>query len=103
MTTQSAPIPTRTSVSARPGVLVRWKLTEPARLYLYGLAVVAVLGLTMAGVLTGEWSHYWLTAAGVVLGIVPATEAVRASVYSPAGMLTAVNRAATPGLWDGAR
>lgn len=65
----------------------RWKLTEPVRLYLYGVGGVIVAGLVLAGYLTQEWSAYLMAALGVVLGVVPATEAARASVYSVAGHL----------------
>jgi hypothetical protein len=89
------------AVSARPGVLTRLKLSEPVRLYLYSLAVVALAGLTLAGYLTGEWSDYWAHAAGVLLGLVPAAEAVRASVYSPRGHVAGLLKAAQEtGRWS---
>lgn len=69
-------------VSSRPGLVTRIKLSEPVRLYLYGLAGVVLAGLTLAGTLTGEWADYWLHVAGVLL-VIPAAEAARASVYSP--------------------
>lgn len=82
--------PTRpqVNVNARPGALSRWKLSEPVRLYVYALLVIALGGLTLAGYVTGDWAEYARTAAGVVLGLVPLAEFVRASVYSPAGHIS---------------
>ena len=67
--------------------VARWKLTEPVRLYLYGVGSIVLVGLALAGVLTGEWLDYGLTALGVVLAVGTGTEAARASVYSPAGLI----------------
>lgn len=73
-----------------PGRLARWRLTEPVRLYLYGIVMVLIVGLQLAGYLTGEWLPYAVSSAGVVLAVGGAGEAVRASVYSPAGTVRAV-------------
>lgn len=69
------------------GAVQRWKLTEPVRLYLYGVGAVLLAGLALAGVLTGEWLDYGLAALGVLLAVPAGTEAARASVYSPAGVI----------------
>lgn len=84
----------RTARIRAVGPLSRLKLTEPVRLYLYGLGAVVLVGLVLAGVITEEWRAYGLTALGVVLGLVPATEAARASVYSTAGMVAQLRAAA---------
>jgi hypothetical protein len=71
------------------------KLAEPVRLYLYGVGGVIVAGLVLAGWLTDEWSAYLMAALGVVLGVVPATEAARASVYSTAGHIRSLRQLRT--------
>jgi hypothetical protein len=76
------------------GLLSRLKLTEPVRLYLYSLAVVAIGGLALAGVLTGQWIAYATGAVAVVLSVTVGGEAARASVYSPRSVVQAVRRAA---------
>lgn len=87
-----------TTVSARPSLLSRLKLTEPVRLYLYSVGVVLIAGLVLMGKLTGEWSAYLTGALAVVLGVAGGGEAARASVYSPAGMTTALIR--SRGSWQ---
>jgi hypothetical protein len=84
-------------VMTRPGIglLARLKLTEPVRLYLYSLALVAIAGLQLAGYLTGDWVQYALTDSAVVLGVAGAgAEAARASVYSPAGVVRELRKVA---------
>jgi hypothetical protein len=83
-------------VTIRPGLgfLARMKLTEPVRLYLYSLALVIFAGLQLAGALTGEWLQFAITGAGVVLAVGAGGEAVRASVYSPAGVVRALTQVA---------
>jgi hypothetical protein len=71
------------------------KLSEPVRLYLYGVGGVIVAGLVLAGWLTDDWSAYLMAALGVVLGVVPATEAARASVYSYAGHIHSLRQLRT--------
>jgi len=71
------------------------KLSEPVRLYLYGVGGVIVTGLVLAGWLTGEWAGYLTGALAVLLGLPPATEAARASVYSPAGQIRALRQLRT--------
>ncbi len=88
------PRPPASTVTARPGVLTRWKNAEPVRLYLYGLALIVVAGLQLAGVLAGDWPDYAAMAVAVLLGVIPAAEAVRASVYAPTSTLAAVMEAA---------
>lgn len=75
------------------GWLGRLKLTEPVRLYLWTVVLVGDLGLGLAGWMTGQWQDYAATAAAVLLGVGGAGEAVRASVYSPAGTITAIRAA----------
>jgi membrane protein implicated in regulation of membrane protease activity len=70
-----------------PGLLRTWKLLEPVRLYLWGLATVVLLALAITGALTGAWVGLALTAVGVLLGLGGAAEAIRASVFSPAAMM----------------
>jgi len=76
------------------GLLARIRLTEPVRLYLYSLALLAIGGLALAGVLTGEWIPYATGAAATVLVVGAGGEAARASVYSPRSVVQAVRRAA---------
>lgn len=87
------------SSDRRPNPLIRtvtrWKLTEPVRLYLYGVGAVVLVGLVLGGVLTQEWSAYLTAALAVVLGVVPATEAARSSVYSLAGHITSLRQLRT--------
>jgi hypothetical protein len=71
------------------------KLSEPVRTYLYGVGAVIVTGLVLAGWLTDDWSAYLMAALGVVLGVVPATEAARATVYSPAGHIRSLRQLRT--------
>jgi hypothetical protein len=70
-------------VDVGAGVLARWKLAEPVRLYLYGVVVlVLVPGLALAGIVTGQWVPYLISSAAVVLAVAGGTEAARASTYS---------------------
>lgn len=93
--TGTIPATPAATVIPRPGLLSRLKLTEPARLYLYSLAVVVVLGLQLAGVLTGEWTQFCIQDSAIVLGVAGAgAEAVRASVYSPAGVVRELQKVA---------
>jgi hypothetical protein len=78
---------------ASVGILSRLKLTEPVRLYLYSVALVAVAGLNLAGILTGEWQQYAISSAATVLAVGAGGEAARASVYSPRSVVQAVRRA----------
>jgi hypothetical protein len=66
-----------------PGLLTRWKLSEPVRLYLDGLVVVVVAAFVVAGWITQQWGAFAIAAAGVVLGLGGAAEAIRASVFAP--------------------
>lgn len=74
------------------GTLARLKLTEPVRLYLYGVALVVIVGLNLAGWLVGEWVPYATSSAATLLGVGVATEAARASVYSPRSMVRGLMR-----------
>jgi hypothetical protein len=88
-------IPTETPAAPMQGIglVDRLKNAEPVRLYVYGLALLAILGLQLAGALTGEWVQYSLTASATVLGVAGAgAEAARASVYSPAGAIRELRR-----------
>ena len=79
--TLTAPRPT--VVTTRPGRLARLKLSEPVRLYAYGILSAVVVALVLVGTITGEWGDALLGIVAAVLGVVPGAEAARASVYSP--------------------
>lgn len=64
--------------------LASLRLTEPVRLYLYGVGSLILAGLVLGGVLTQDWQDWGLAMLAEVLAVVPATEAARATVYSPA-------------------
>lgn len=85
----------RVSITQAPSGLAKLRLTEPVRLYLYGLGTVVLLGLVLAGVITEDWRDYGISALAVVLGLVPATEAARSSVYSLAGHLASLRQLRT--------
>jgi hypothetical protein len=87
------PIQAKPAVSARPGGLSRLKLTEPARLHGYTILAALALVLVAAGLLTGEMGHALTGLAAAVLGIVPAVESIRGSVYSTAGHVQGILRA----------
>src|SRR5207253_9649361 len=94
--TLPAPAPTSPPPAAPVasiGLFARLKLTEPVQLYLYGVALVVITGLNLAGYLVGEWQSYAISSAATLLGITAATEAARASVYSPRSVVQAVRRA----------
>jgi hypothetical protein len=61
----------------------RFRLTEPVRLYLYGIAVAAIAAAIGLGLVT---ESVGALIAGLVVAVlaVPTTEVVRASVYAPA-------------------
>lgn len=84
------------SPERRPNSVVRavsrWKLTEPVRLYVYGVGSILIVGLVLAGWATQEWAAYLTAVLGVLLGGVPATEAARSSVYSLAGHLHSIRQ-----------
>jgi hypothetical protein len=83
----------------RPGSwLSRVKLSEPVRLYVYGLGSVLVVALVMRGVLDGEYLEAMLQALAVAAGLGTAAEAARASVYSPASTVQLLSRAR--GSWN---
>lgn len=71
----------------------RWKLTEPVRLYSYLLLLVITAGLQLAGVALGEWPEFTAVNGALLLGVGGAGEAIRASVYSPAGTVRAIRAA----------
>ncbi len=63
--------------------LRRWRLTEPVRLYLYGVALATLALLSGVGVLTSTTAPLVGALVVAVLAI-PTTEVTRASVYAPA-------------------
>jgi hypothetical protein len=73
---------TKDVVSARPGLLFRLKVSEPVRLYSYSLLSAVLVALVVVGTITEEWQAALTGIAAAVLGVVPAAEASRASVYS---------------------
>lgn len=74
-----------TVVNARPGLLIRLKLSEPVRLYCYSLLSAVLVALVVVGYLTEEWQAALTGVVAAVLGVVPGAEAARATVYSEAG------------------
>lgn len=64
-------------------MITKLRLSEPVRLYLYGVALAAILLLVGLGVLSSTTAPL---IAGLVVAVlaVPTTEVTRASVYSPA-------------------
>lgn len=68
---------------AAPKGLQGWLYREPVRVYAYGVAAAVVALLVYRGVVAAEESLLWLALAQVVLAI-PATEAARNRVASPA-------------------
>lgn len=76
----------------RPGPVSSWKLSEPVRLYLYGVGSIVLLGLVLAGAITQDWQAYGLAALAEVLAVVPATEAARASVWSTRSLIRELAR-----------
>ncbi len=81
MRTPNRPDPARVVVSARPSPLVRARLSEPARFYAYGTLLLLLIVLTAVGAVTGEWSAVITGQVAAALGLIPAAEATRASVY----------------------
>jgi hypothetical protein len=65
----------------------RWRLTEPVRLYLYGVALATLALASGVGWLTSTTTPLF---AGLVVAVlaVPTTEVTRASVYAPATVAT---------------
>jgi hypothetical protein len=57
------------------------------------VALVILVGLNLAGYLSGEWLPYAESSAAVVLGVGASAEAARASVYSPRSTLQAIRAA----------
>lgn len=88
--------------SRPPSLLFRLRMTEPVRLYCYTVLLGLVVGLVLAGSVTGQWSEYGTALAAVLLGIPYGTEAARASVYSPAGAVQLVEDVSTS-VKDGGR
>lgn len=80
----------------RPSRLIRWKLTEPARLYGYGLGLTPLLVAALAlALITGEWLGWSVIAAAQCLATWAAVSAIRATAYSHAATLEAVRVART--------
>lgn len=78
----------------RVGRLQRWQLTEPVRLFLYAALLVITAGLQLAGWATDEWVEFTAVNGALLLGLGATAEAVRANVYSPAGVIRASRAAA---------
>jgi hypothetical protein len=75
--------------------VIRAKLREPARLYLWPIVLVLVIGFVGAGITTQEWGDWALALLAPALGVAGAAEAVRASVYSEAGHFQSLHQAAS--------
>ena len=73
----------RHAAQAAPTGLAGLAYREPVRLYVYGVLVAVVALLVYRGVVSGAESLLWLALAQAVL-VVPATEAARGRVASPA-------------------
>lgn len=85
MTGQSRPNPAVRAVS-------RWKVTEPVRLYLYGILAAVCVVLLAAGFITQDMSAALTGLAAAVLVAVPAAVAIRPSVYSLAGHINSLRQ-----------
>lgn len=72
-----------TEPQAAPKGLQGWRYREPVRLYVYGVVAAVVALLVYRGLVAAEESLLWLALAQVVLAV-PATEAARNRVASPA-------------------
>jgi hypothetical protein len=79
--------PAQAPATPSPSWLEKIKLTEPVRLYLWTVAIIAAVGLQLAGVTTGDWLQYEVTAAAVVLGVGGVGEAIRQAVWPAAGIV----------------
>lgn len=76
-----------------PGLLARWRQTEPVRLHLYGIAVPLVALLMGYGLLSGHMAGLWLAViAATLLG--GGVEAARTWTVSPATAGAALQDAA---------
>jgi hypothetical protein len=71
------------TITTRPSLLSRLKLSEPVRLYCYSLLTAVLVALVAVGYVTEEWQAALTGIAAALLGVVPGAEAARASVYSP--------------------
>jgi hypothetical protein len=75
--------------------LNRWKLTEPVRLYLWPVAVLLIVGGVAGGIVTQDYGDWALSVLGGLLTAGGAA-AARSSVYSTAGVVREMRRAAGP-------
>lgn len=89
----SAPRHAQDAPTGLAGLLYR----EPVRLYVYGVVAAVVALLVFRGVVSGAESLLWLALAQVLLAV-PATEAARARVDSPA--TSAATRALLVQAWE---
>lgn len=99
MTLPAPPIPPDLASSTRPADvtarlrgLARLKLTEPVRLYAYGVLSAVLVALVLVGTITQDWSAALTGIAAALLGV-PGVEAARATVYSPATHVAEVYQA----------
>lgn len=74
------------------GRVARLKLLEPLRLYLWPVVLLLVVSGLSGGARDGDWWRASLFLAAALL-VFLATEAARASVYSPRGMMVALREA----------
>jgi hypothetical protein len=75
-TTQSEP-----TVAARPGLLRRLQLSEPVRLWLYGIAAAVVALMVYVGYMTEDLAPFVVALVAAVLSV-PAAESLRDQVWS---------------------
>jgi hypothetical protein len=84
MTPPMPPGLVRTHRNPAPSRLERWRDAEPVRLYAYTVLAALLVVLTAVGLTTGELAHALTGMVAAVLGVIPAAELGRASVWSPA-------------------
>src|SRR4051812_34082749 len=75
------------------GLLERWRVTEPVRLWLYGAAVPLLLLLVGYGIVSDHLAALWLAVVQAVL-LGAGTEAARQWAVSPRTAASAVRVAA---------
>jgi hypothetical protein len=76
----------------RPGPLARARLHDPCRLYVYGWALLLLLAGAATAVFTGHW-HLFAMQAATLLLLVPGVEAAKRSMFGPAEVVRAIQRA----------
>jgi len=101
VTTSTPADPARPTPIRSRSLLMRWKATEPARLYLFGLLAAVCTVLAAVGVITQDLSAALTGLVSALLVAVPGAWAVRSSVFSPDTHVRAVVATATARDADG--